>query len=197
MLIGASVGAWLWAAAGHAENTPAGSGSNPPGGTAMAAQLVTASVKVDKVDLEKRELMLRSDDNKRFTVDVPEGVSRLDNVQAGDRVQVSFYESVAMSLSRPGETQPPGRQQTTTTTRSPGALPAGSVMQKVTTRAKITNVSPSTNEVTIERPDGKTNTIKVQDPEVRAELGRLKVGDQVQTTYTQAMATRVTSARGM
>src|SRR6185312_11655038 len=103
------------------------SGSQPSAGQpsgAMAGQLITASAKVDKVDLSKRELTLKSDQGKPFTINVPDNVTRLDNVKPGDKVRVSFYESVAVSLQKPGEAQP-GATAKTTTRRAPGALPGG------------------------------------------------------------------------
>jgi hypothetical protein len=169
--------------------------SNAPKG-AMAGRLMTSSARVVNVDVDKHELTLRGENGKPFTINVPEDVTRLDNVKAGDRLQVSFYESVAVSLAKAGEATP-GQEKTTAIERTPGALPGGTMTQQVTTTAKITNIAPSKDELTIEGPKGKANTIKVEDPDVRAQLGRLKVGDKIQTTYTQAWATRVTPARPM
>jgi Cu/Ag efflux protein CusF len=163
---------------------------------AMTGQVITASAKVDNVDINKRELTLKSDEGKPFTINVPDSVSRLDNVKAGDKVRVSFYESVAVSLKKPGEAQP-GSESTTAVGRAPGALPGGSMAQQVTTTAKITQVAPSKDELTIEGPSGKATTIKVDDPQVQSQLSHLKVGDKIQTTFTQAMATSITPARTM
>jgi hypothetical protein len=167
-----------------------------PTPTVSAGQLMVASAKVEKVDVDKHELTLKDKNDKSFTINVPEDVNRLDNVKPGDRLQVSFYESVAVSLTKPGEATV-GQEKTTATKRAPGALPGGAMAQQITTTAKITKIAPSRDELTIEGPGGKANTIKVEDPDVRTQLSRLRVGDKVQTTYTQAMATRVTPARSM
>jgi hypothetical protein len=164
--------------------------------TASAGRLINTSAKIVKVDADKRELTLKDDSDKPFTINVPESISRLDNVKPGDRLQVSFYESVAVSLAKPG-TATVGKEETTAVGRTPGALPGGTVAQQTTTTAKITNITPSKDELTIEGPGGKDNTIKVDDPQLRSQLGQLKVGDKIRTTYTQAMATRVTPARSM
>jgi Cu/Ag efflux protein CusF len=195
---------WMTAAVAYAQDSGGdtrdtgaanqGTAGQPKG--AMAGQLITASAKVDKVDLAKRELTLKSDDGKPFTINVPDDVTRLDNVKPGDKVRVSFYESVAVSLKKPGEAQR-GASETTAVGRTPGALPGGGMAQQVTTTAKITNVAPSKDELTIEGPGGKSNTIKVDDPQVQSQLSHLKVGDKIQTTYTQAMATSITPSRTM
>ena len=179
---------------GSGSSDKQGSSAAAPG--AMAAQLTTASAKIDKVDLDKRELTLQTDDHKPFTIQVPEDVKGLEHAKAGDKIRVSFYESVAVSLNKPGEAQP-GIEKKTTVDRAPGKLPGGAVVQQITTTATISKVAAGKDELTIEGPGGKKNTIKVDDPDVRSQLSRLKVGDQIQTTYTQAMATRLTPARAM
>jgi Cu/Ag efflux protein CusF len=193
--------AWATAAPAWAQDTTGGAPSNNHAtgsqpSSAMVGQLITASAKVEKVNPDKRELTLKSDkDDKPFTINVPEGVTRLENVKPGDKLRVSFYESVAVSLAKPGEAQP-SMKSSTSTSRTRGTLPGGGVAQQITTNAKITKVAPTKDELTIEGPGGAT-TIKVDDPQVQAQLGRLKVGDRIQTTYTQAMATSITPARSM
>jgi Cu/Ag efflux protein CusF len=198
---GSFAGLMMVATAGAQEpstNPPSSEGQGAAGQpTAMAGQLITATAKVDKVDLDKREVTLKDQDNKPFTINVPDSVSRLDNVKAGDRVRVRFYESVAVSLGKPGSMTPGQEKKTTTTERTPGAMPGGTVTQQVTTTAKITKIDTSQDELTIEGPEGKANTIKVDDPSVKSALSHLKVGDKIKTTYTQAMATQVMPARSM
>jgi hypothetical protein len=193
----AAVASWMMTARAQA---PTGSqGDQPPAGDqpsaaapsrVAAGQLMTTSATIAKVDADKRELTLKDEKGKPFTISVPESVSRLDNVKPGDRLQVSFYESVAVSLAKPGTTR--GQEQSTAVERAPGELPGGAVAQQTTTTAKITSITPSKDELTIEGPGGRENTIKVNDAQVRSQLGHLKVGDKVRATYTLATATRVT-----
>jgi hypothetical protein len=163
---------------------------------AIAGKLTTASATVEKVNADKHELTLKSSDNKPFTINVPDNVARLDNVKPGDKLRVSFYESVAVSLAKPGEA-PVGQQKSIVSTRTPGALPGGAVAKQITTTAKIVKVADSKDELTIAGKSGKETTIKVDDPQVQSQLSKLKVGDRIQTTFTQAMATSVTPARAM
>ncbi len=169
-------------------------GNQTPG--AIAGQLITASAKVDKVNAAKRELVLKGEKGKPFTVQVPEKVSRLENVKAGDTINVAFYESVAVSLQKPGEAST-GEQARSMTEREPGTLPGGMTGQQVTTTATITKVDKKDNEVTIQSPTGESNTIQISDPKVQAQLKNLKVGDEIRATYTTAMATSVTPKKQM
>jgi len=192
---------WLTTGTAHAQQPTGASEPNAPGTAqqapgAMAGQLITSTAKVEKVDLDKHELTLKSENGKPFTVQVPESVTRLENVKPGDKVRASFYESVAVSVQKPGEAKV-GEQKEIVGERAPGELPGGATAQQVTTTAKITKLDPAKDELTIETPTGKPNTIKVQDPQVRAQLKDLKVGDKIQTTFTQAMATSVTPQHRM
>ena len=193
-----SLAGWVGAAPAPAQGTTGGAASNTQGAPAAgkAQELITASATVEKVDADKRELTLKAENNKPFTITVPEGMTRLDQVKPGDKLHVSFYESVAVSLLKPGEAQP-GQEKTTAAGRAAGNLPGGVVAQQITTTAKITQINPSKDELTIDVPGGKATTIKVDDPQVRSQLNRLKVGDKIQTTFTQAMATSVTPAKSM
>jgi hypothetical protein len=164
--------------------------------SAQSGQLITGSAKVEKVDKAKRELVLKGQDGREFTVDVPQSVTRLDNVKPGDTVHLSFYESVAVTLAKPGEA-PVGESTQTFKERSAGKLPSGMTGQQVTTTAKITKIDLAKNEIAIEGPQGKKNTIQVRDPQNQAALKKLKVGDEIQTTYTEALATRVTPTQQM
>jgi Cu/Ag efflux protein CusF len=190
-----------WVATAGAQDVPDSTGSAQPSSaqrppTAMAAQMVTTSAKVKKIDVAKRELTLASQDGRPFTLNVPESVTRLDNIKIGDSINVTFYESVAVSL-KPEGTVRPGVQKEMVAERTPGALPGGATAERITETAKITKIDTSQDELTIETSAGKVNTIKVEDPQMKAALDKLKVGDKVKTTYTQAMATSVTPAHHM
>lgn len=179
---------------------PSSDTAQPSAGRRMpgqaTGQLITASAKVEKVDAGKRELVLKGEKGKPFTVQVPEKVSRLDNVRPGDTINVAFYESVAVSLQKPG-TAAAGETRRSTTERAPGNLPGGAMGEQVTKTAKITNLDKEANEVTIQTPSGEKNTIQISDPQVQSQLKDLKVGDQIRATYTTAMATSVTPKKAM
>jgi Cu/Ag efflux protein CusF len=187
---------WMSFGVARADEPPA---DNPPAAEApdtKVSQQITATAKVQKVDLDKREVTLKTDKGKDFTMNVPESVTRLENVKPGDTVKVTFYESLAVSLMKPGE-EPSAEQRKSINERTPGKLPGGMTGEQVTTTATITKIDPLREEVTIENQTGQVNTIKVKDAHLRAQLKKLKVGDQVKATYTTAMATSVTSPHNM
>ena len=69
----------------------------------------------------------------------------------------------------------------------PGERPAGAVGRQVTVVADVTAVDPATQMVTLKGPQ-RTVDLKVPDPE---QFKRIAKGDQVEATYTQAVAMAV------
>lgn len=158
----------------------------------QVSQMVSVSATVDHVDLNKRELTLRGPDGNPFIVQVPESVQRLDNVKMGDQVSIDYYQSAALSLKKPEAGAVTGAQARTTVQKAPGALPGGVVGQQISATAKVNKVDASKGQLMIKAPDGQIDTINVKDPQMRADLKNLKPGDDIQVTYSEAMAVSMT-----
>jgi hypothetical protein len=75
---------------------------------------------------------------------------------------------------------------------SPRERPAGVVANQVTVTATIEDISPKKTYVTLKGPGGKTVDVKVRDPK---NLENVKVGDQGEITYTEALAISVEKAK--
>ncbi|MGZ3438339.1 MAG: CdaR family protein [Polyangia bacterium] len=156
----------------------------------MVGQLMHLTATVQKVDMKKRELTLKDDSRNTIMLQVPEDVTRLENVKKGDRLNIDYYESAALSLKKPGETTGPA--ETKIVERKEGTLPGCLVARKISASAEIVKIDPTENKVTIKGPSGELDTINVKDPDVQADLKRLKKGDQIQVTYSQALAASIT-----
>jgi ASC-1-like (ASCH) protein len=74
----------------------------------------------------------------------------------------------------------------------PGELPAAVVANQVTVTATIEDISPRKTYVTLKGPEGKTVDVKVKDPK---NLEKVKVGDKIEITYTQAFAIALNKAK--
>jgi hypothetical protein len=91
----------------------------------------------------------------------------------------------------------PGQEASASATamRAPaGAKPGAGVAQEVTATVKIAALDLATHTVSFTDPDGLAQTIAVQDPKMRGFIERLKVGDEVAVTYTEALAISVEPA---
>ena len=181
---------------GIVAGTAIGSGllilSNPAnarqaGTAASAGEVKTATATVEAVDKEKRTLKLRTEDGKSRTVDVPEDVKAFDRIKKGDRIRLSYQESMALAVHRPGEARPED-QIKETTQQIEGARPGRMIERKQTISGEIVSVDTKRNVVKVKGPDGKVHEITVEDPSVRERIKDLKPGEVVQVTYTEAMA---------
>lgn len=166
-------------------------GTQRPMPSQSMSQKMSASATVEKVDIKKRELSLKDEQGNTFMVEVPESVSRFENIKKGDKVDIDYYESVALSLKKPEKGEKPSASETMISGRAAGNLPGGMMGRKITATAMVTKVDVANNKVSIKAPDGKMDTITVSDPGLQSDLGKLKKGDRINATYTEAMAITV------
>lgn len=185
----------LWACASEATKpTPAPQAVAPApaptpvmGGT-VGENVVTAHAKVEKIDQKTRHVTLKRADGVRRTFRVDEKVRNLPQVKKGDEVVVTYYESLAYKLLKPGEAEPGVAVAAETTRAQPGAMPAGAEAAVVSITATIIGIDRSASTVTLRGPEGNVETVKVRDPR---RLEAAQVGDLVELTYTEALAVAV------
>lgn len=155
-------------------------------------KVVTAIATVEAIDLQKRVVTLKGPKGNVFDVTVGEQARNLPQVKVGDQVEVKYYESLALRLVKPGEGVA-GIQETSALARAKeGEKPGGMAGSQVTLTATITAINKKTHEVTLKGPEGKTITVKAEHPE---NLKKVKVGDEIEITYTEALAISVEKAK--
>jgi Cu/Ag efflux protein CusF len=159
---------------------------NPPG--QKQSQMMSMTTTVAKVDLKKREVTVKAPDGSPMMIQVPENVPNLDNLKRGDRVQIDYYESVALSLQKKEGVVPMEQRTFTAKPATTGTMPGGVMAQQIDATANVKKVDMAKSTVTIEGPEGKMDTITVKDPQLKQELSKVKPGDTINVTYTEAMA---------
>jgi Cu/Ag efflux protein CusF len=155
-------------------------------------KIVSATATVEAIDLQKRVVTLKGPKGNVFDITVSEQARNLPQVKVGDLVEVKYYESLALRLVKPGEGVA-GVQETEALARAKeGEKPGGMAGRQVTLTATITAINKKTQEVTLKGPEGKTVTVKAEHPE---NLKKVKVGDEIEITYTEALAISVEKAK--
>ncbi len=149
-----------------------------------AADIVTGSGTIQKIDKASREVTIKGDRGNTLDVVVGQSVN-LDKLKVGDKVNAAYYEEVAVALQKPGETP---KMSSTTTERG------GVTARQTTVTAKIVSVDTANNSVLLRGPRGMDHTVKIQDPDLQSQLKKWKAGDDVLVTYTQAVAVSVEPA---
>jgi len=161
---------------------PAVSMADQPAPETASAEVVTGSGTIQKIDKDGRVVSVKGD--RGNTVDIKVGPNvAVDKLKVGQRVNAAYYQEVAVALHKPGE-QAPKMTQTVTER-------GGITAQQTTVTAKVVAVDLATNNVVLRGPQGETHAVSVKDPDLQAQLGKLKAGDSVDVTYTQAVAVSV------
>jgi len=163
---------------------------------APAAGVVsTASVQVTatvvKIDHKKRKVTLKAADGRVESFIVDEAVKNLDQVKKGDVVVATYAEALAYEVKKPGAAGTAAGTTVVAATAKPGAKPAGGVARETKVTVTITAIDEKAPSVTFKSPKGNSRTIKVKDV---AKLKDVKVGDQVEITYTRALALSIEKA---
>jgi hypothetical protein len=165
--------------------------ANPPDPVAVEhTEKVTATV--EAIDQAKRLVTLRGESGKTETIEVSPEVRNLAQVKAGDKVVVQYYQGLAAQMTKKGEGTPVGQvDQAAVAGRAPvGEQPGAAVGSVITTTVIIESVNKAANTVTFRGPRG-TKTIAVKNPDAQKFIAGLKKDDEVDLTYSEALAISV------
>ena len=157
--------------------------------SASISEVVTVKATVTALDLPTRMITLKGPKGNSITFHVSDDVKRLPEVKVGDIVVVKYYESYAIKVTKPGA--PAAAAVVAAATAKPGEPPSAAVVKQESIKAKITAIGKHKESVTLKGPEGNSVTIKVKNPK---NLDGVKVGDDVEITYTEALAVAVEPA---
>jgi len=162
----------------------------PPKPLALS-ETVEASAIVEAIDYSTREVVLRDAQGRQTLVKAGPEVRNLAQVKKGDRVLVRFTEAFAAQVVKPG-TGVAGVQADASVVRAaPGERPGAAIGEQVRTTVKVYDVDPYANTIEVTGPRGYNRRLKVKDPQAIAFIRGLKKGDEVEVTFTEALAISV------
>jgi hypothetical protein len=167
------------------EATPAPLTSGKVGGT------VKTTATVEAIDVAKRLVTLKDENGEVTELAVPKKVRNLAQVKKGDQVVATYYQAIAYDVFKAGTETPAEATAVTSERANPGEKPAAGVAEATTFTATIDAIDKEGSKVTLKGPEGNKVTFKVKDPK---KLDVVAVGDQVQITYTRALAISVQAA---
>jgi len=164
--------------------TVAGAVATEPG-KGKAVAVVEASATVTAVDKATREVTLKMPSGHLEKVQAGEEVRNFDQIKVGDTLKIKYIESLALELKKGGK-EVVGRKETGALDRSqPGQKPGGVVRREVTVVANVVAVDEAKMKVSVKNDKGEVYDFNLKDP---AQVKLVKVGDQVQATYTEGLA---------
>lgn len=168
-------------------------GQERPRFSTESVKEITATV--EAVNQDNRSLVLRGEDDALTLVMAGPNVRNFEQINAGDRIVVSYREAIAAEVKPKGEGIE-GVKQATAKARAPeGSRPGIGTGSLIATTVEIQSVDTSFDTVTFTRPDGITRTVAVEDPQAQAFIRELRRGDEVEVTYSEAVAVNLRPAR--
>lgn len=142
-------------------------------------------MRVVSVDRSNRSVIVEQHGNQ-WLVEVPPVFGDLQRLRAGDTVEISRVEGVAVGVRHSRRGSRPGIAYTEATTEPTFQnLPDKYVVRAVTLTAKFERFDASTNVVSYVGPLGP-RSLAVRDPVVKAELQKFRRGDMVDLTFAEA-----------
>jgi hypothetical protein len=146
---------------------------------------------IESVDPATRQVQLRGPQGGTVTVMAGPEVRNFGQLKSGDQVVVTYREALAAELAKPGSSAPPPRLAQRMNHAAPGATPGASAEQMIQARVKITGIDHKHNRVSFVGPAKIERTVEVTDLKLQDFLKTVKVGDEVDLTYTEAIALSV------
>ena len=179
------------ASAVDAQLAPQGTVVEKGPGWGVATTTSTLTVRVAAIDAASRRMDVLRADGSTMGLVVASDVRRFDQVRVGDVIDVAFVESLVLELKKNGASVV-ARTEGGDTRRSMSGQAPGAVRQsEVSVLADVVAVDAASGTVTLRGPKA-TLALRIVDPK---QLALVKPGDQVQATYTEAVAVSVDKVR--
>ena len=160
---------------------------------ARAQQPVTKSASVSTtatitaIDKTSRLVSLKDEKGSEDTVYVGPEVKRFDELNVGDKVKITYSESLVLQLRKPGDPAPTSGD-TTAVGRATSGPPGAVAARQQTTSVEVLAIDQKVPSITVKTADGRTVVRKVENVK---NLEGVKVGDKIDITYTQSMALEI------
>lgn len=166
---------------------PAGAQQKP----VTKANVVTVNATIQAIDQTARAVTIRDDAGNEDTLDVSQDMPRFNELKVGQKVNLTFYESIVFQLVKPGE-KASGTSFEAALNRAKSTLPAGSVATQDKMTVTVKAVDPAVPSITVATEAGRVVTRKIEDKNL---LTNVKPGDRIDITYTRAMLANVQNAK--
>jgi hypothetical protein len=159
-------------------------------GKGIAERIAQVTASVEALDSAKRAVTLKGPAGDTFTVLVGPEVRNFDRIRVGDLVVVRYLEALTLELKKRGTALRERTDRDVTDRAPPDERPAKVSAHEVHVVADVIAIEPRTQTVRLRGPT-RVVDLRVHDPE---QFKLVAVGDQVEATYTEAVAISVKPA---
>jgi len=169
------------------------------GGTVVASEPGKASIvraaelsaRVVAIDKATRTVTLKGPQGNAVDIVAGDEVKNFDQIKLGDFVVARYAQALTLELRK---TNVKAGEPTVTegaARAKPGERPAVAGVREVTAIADVIGVDAKKSTITLKGPRGNVVTLDVKNPD---QFKVVKKGDQVEVTYTEALALSVEPA---
>jgi Cu/Ag efflux protein CusF len=151
--------------------------------------MLTLEATVESIDREARKVTLKNKEGESKTLTLDEDAGRLDAVDVGDLLTIQYLASITIQVLGPDDVQAGAASEAIIAQTKPGEKPAALAATETSIVVTIENIDLENDLVTIKGEDGELETVTPRNPE---NLKKVKVGDKVKITYTEAIGFSVT-----
>lgn len=162
---------------------------NQPG-AAGVVKTVDFSASIVAIDKSTRTLTLKTVKDEEVNVVADSRVKNFDQLRVGDVVNGKYLEALVLELKKGGGLPVVKTEQGGFASSGPGAKPETLKGRQVTAVGDVIKIDPATQTITVKGPE-RTVDLHVRDPD---QFRLIVVGDQIQATYSEALAVSVTPA---
>jgi hypothetical protein len=156
-------------------------------GVAGVANTVDMTATITAIDAKTREVTLKGPQGREAVITAGPEVKNFAQMKVGDEVNVKYVEALTLELKKGGGATVGRTEKAGAGAAKPGERPAGAAGRQVKVIADVVNVDTQNQVVTLKGPK-RTVDLKVKDPK---QLAMIAKGDQVEATYTEAIAVSV------
>jgi len=161
-------------------------------GKAALVRAVKISAEVIGIDKATRTVTLKGPKGNVVDVVAGDEVKNFDQIKLGDMVVARYAEALTLELRKTGTGTGAATVREEAARAKPGDRPAVAGARQVSALAEVVAVDPKASTISIKGPKGKVVMLKVRNPD---QFKVVKKGDQVEVTYTEALALSVEPAQ--
>ena len=148
----------------------------------LTGETATMTATVEAIDAATRTVTIKGPKGNYVSVVAPESMTRFSEIKVGDKITAKYYENLVLRVKQPGEKDVD--TDTAAATKSAGPRPAATAATQRTITATITEIDSKVPSITFSGPNGWKYSSRVED---KKALAKVKVGDKVDITWTEAL----------
>lgn len=156
----------------------------------LTGDVTTVTATVEAVNASTRTVTLKGPKGNFVDVVAPASVARFSEIKVGDKLTARYYDNIVLRLKPAGEKSVDSDEAALT--KGAGAKPGATAATQRTITATITEIDQAVPSITFSGPNNWKYSSKVED---KKALAKVKVGDKVDITWTEALLVSFETAK--